>query len=270
MRLTILSDNTALPGFAKEWGLSLLIETPDGAVLFDAGQGPALVANAATLNLDLSGVTTMGLSHGHYDHGDGLPKVFAAGYTGPVHAHAGVLSSRYSLQPNKPKRYIGLSPAALAGLKAHLAPVAETAELLPGLTMVCDVPRKPGAHQCVSGFYFDEAGTEPDSVIDDAFLVWENPENMVVIFGCCHAGLANSLDRARELTGGKPILAVVGGLHLYNAAPGVLEASAKILEAANPARIIAGHCTGEEAVAWLAERFPGRVTPLAAGLQVDL
>jgi len=268
--LTVLSDNTALPGFAKEWGLSLYIETPDGAVLFDAGQGPAMVANAAALNLDLSVVKTVGLSHGHFDHGDGLPRVFAAGYAGCVHAHAQALAPRYSLQPGKPKRYIGLSGAAQAALSARLTPVAATAELLPGLTMVSAVPRKPGAHQCVAGFYFDEACTEPDCVSDDAFLIWEQPESMAVIFGCCHAGLANSLDLARELTGGKPLSAVVGGLHLYDAGQAVLEESARVLGKADPARIIAGHCTGEKATAWLAERFPGRVTPLAAGLSVEL
>ena len=73
VRITVLVENTAeSPGLLAEHGLSLWIETGSQCILFDTGQGGALVNNADRLGISLSRVDTIILSHGHYDHTGGL------------------------------------------------------------------------------------------------------------------------------------------------------------------------------------------------------
>jgi 7,8-dihydropterin-6-yl-methyl-4-(beta-D-ribofuranosyl)aminobenzene 5'-phosphate synthase len=126
--------------------------------------------------------------------------------------------------------------------------------------------RAPGLFQAVQGFSLDPAGLEADPVPDDAFLVLESPSGPVVILGCCHSGLANSLACLRQRLGISRVHAVLGGLHLFKAGPEALEETARAIEEYGVRRLIAGHCTGPDRLALLQERLPDReVLPLAAG-----
>ncbi len=118
----------------------------------------------------------------------------------------------------------------------------------------------------MQGFSFDPAGIEPDPVPDDAFLVLDSAHGAVVILGCCHSGLANSLASLRERLGLESVYAVLGGLHLFKAGPEALEETAQAVEEFGVRRLIAGHCTGADRLKLLRRRLPGReVLPLAAG-----
>ncbi len=265
-RLSVLCDNEALPGFAAEWGLSICIETPGSRrVLWDAGKTGLFLDNAERLGLDLSRLDAAALSHGHYDHGDGLPLLRSrAGYAGPIHVHPGHAQARYAREKDGSIRGVGLSPEARTAL-AGFVPVQGVAVIVPGLTMLCPIPRREGLATATAGLFTDPAGKTSDALPDDACLVLDAPTGPVRVLGCCHSGLANTLAQVRDALGLGRLAAVVGGLHLYAADCATRAEARDTLRASGAGRIHPGHCTGREAALWLARELPGRVFPLAAG-----
>ncbi len=268
-RVVVLCDNeSAQPSCGCEWGLALAVdlgpaEADGGLWLWDTGQTDLFLRNAAALGLDLGRARGLALSHGHYDHTGGLAALCAStAFQGPIHAHPASGLARFAKEPGgKPPRSIG-PPAPLPAF----LPADPTHVLAPGLTLLSDIPRAPGLFQAVQGFSLDPAGTRPDHVPDDAFLVLESASGPVVILGCCHSGLANSLACLRQRLGIDRVHAVLGGLHLFKAGPEALEETAQAIEAFGVCRLIAGHCTGPDRVALLKKRLPDReVLPLASG-----
>lgn len=265
-RIVVLCDNeTTGPACACEWGLSLAIDLgggPDdsGLWLWDTGQTDLFVKNAAALGVDVSQARGLALSHGHYDHTGGLAALLAAGFRGTVHAHPSCAAVRYAKEKGKPRRIGPPSPLP------PFLPAGPLTELAPGLTLVTDIPRAPGRFQAVQGFSLDPQGHEPDPVPDDAFLVLDTARGPVAILGCCHSGLANSLNCARQRLGLDNFHAVLGGLHLFNAGDEAVRETAETLARFGVRQLVAGHCTGRARTEALRAQLPGiHVEHLAAG-----
>ncbi len=273
-RVVVLCDNSALPGLGCEWGLSLAVdlgpETAEGGGglwLWDTGQTGLCVENARALGVDVAAARGLALSHGHYDHTGGLDALLAAGFSGAIHAHPACALERFAEEPDgKPRRSIG-PPRPLP----EFAPAGPVTELAPGLTLLTDIARAPEAFQAVRGFSFDSDGGRPDHVPDDAFLVLDGASGPVVILGCCHSGLANSLAAARARLGLTRIHAVLGGLHLFNAGQAAVEETARALDEFGVELLAAGHCTGPERLPQLAALLPRtEIRPFCAGLSFRL
>lgn len=270
-RVFVLCDNeSAHPACGCEWGLALAIDlginlgadpAEQGTWLWDTGQTDLFLRNARALGVDVGQACGLALSHGHFDHTGGLSALCSStAFCAPVHAHPTCASQRYNLDKGSPRP---IGPPAPLPTFIRSGPVSV---LAPGLTLITDIPRLPGRFQAVQGFSFDTSGAEPDSVPDDAFLVMHSQHGAIVILGCCHSGLANSLACLRERLGVERVHAVLGGLHLYKAGPEAVEETARAIEEFAVRRLIAGHCTGTDRLAMLKDRLPGReVMPLAAG-----
>lgn len=261
----MLCDNdTAHPACGCEWGLALAIDLGrHGIWLWDTGKTDLFLKNAATLGIDVGLARGLALSHGHFDHTGGLAALCATtAFSAPIHAHPSCALKRYAEEPGgKPRRSIG-PPAPLP----EFLPAGQVTVLAPRLTLLTDIPRQPGRFQAVQGFSLDPDGTRNDTVPDDAFLMLESSQGPVIVLGCCHSGLANSLDAVRERLGITRIHAVLGGLHLFKAYPEALEETALALEEFDVRRLIAGHCTGKDSLNHLRERLRTlEVLPLAAG-----
>jgi 7,8-dihydropterin-6-yl-methyl-4-(beta-D-ribofuranosyl)aminobenzene 5'-phosphate synthase len=265
-RLTVLCDNEALPGLAAEWGFSLLVATPAGhRLLWDAGKTGVFLDNAATLGLDLGHLDAGALSHGHYDHGDGMPLLRKrTGFSGPVFAHPGHAVDRWAREDDGSARVVGLSPAARQAMSGFAA-VDRTRDILPGVVMLTAIPRLPDNSTATAGMFLDPAFSTPDPLPDDACLVLDSAAGPVLILGCCHSGLANTLAQVRAVLGHTRLAAAVGGLHLYDAGPAAWAETRDALREFGVERVFPGHCTGQPAVEWLARELPGRVAPLVAG-----
>ena len=99
---TALIENTSARGLPTEHGLSLFVETAEHKFLFDMGQTDLFARNAETLGIDLSKVDFAVLSHGHYDHGGGLPAFLAVNPTAAVYLQASAAGDHYSLDSDAP------------------------------------------------------------------------------------------------------------------------------------------------------------------------
>ncbi|EMG38631.1 metal-dependent hydrolase, beta-lactamase superfamily II [Desulfocurvibacter africanus PCS] len=262
----VLVDNrSGGQGLGSEWGLSLLVAAGGQKWLWDTGKSGLFLDNAKRLGLDLSHIDGLALSHGHYDHVGGLVALVDAGFSGPIAAHPALTRQRFSIKASEHKE-IGMEAGLRALLPGRLQPVSNNRSLAPGLRFVTDIPRRPGRFTATANFYLDQEASKPDSVPDDAFLLMDTPRGAVVVLGCCHSGLANSLLQAAELAKAKKLHAVVGGMHLYSAGQDAQEEAAEVLETLECEIIFPGHCTGDASISFLEQRIPGRVRPLHTGL----
>ncbi len=267
--ITILVDNLAREGLAAEHGFAVLIGAGGRKILFDTGQtGAVLGGNADALGVDLSGVEAVVLSHGHYDHTGGVPLALAHAPRAAVWCHPGVFVPRWSVRDGA-AREIGVPPAAREALTAlpdgRLRRVTAPVPAVPGVWITGPVPRLDPFEDTGGPFFLDPEGTKPDLLPDDLSLWMETPEGTVVLTGCCHAGLMNTLMLVRNRTGGRPLRALLGGFHLVNAGERRMARTLETLRTLNPALIVPCHCTGEAAVGVLQGAFGEKVTPGAAG-----
>ncbi len=249
LRLTVLCENSVGGpfGLIGEHGWAVHLETPDGNWLFDAGQGLGLVPNALALRKDLRSLRGIALSHGHYDHTSGLPSVLGLTGSIPVHAHPDVFLHRYWLKDGD-RREIGLRFAReyLEGLGANFVLDCGFREISPGLYLTGEIPQRSEFERTDPNMKLrgPDGSWVPDPLVDDQALVADTAEGLVVVLGCAHAGLINTLERVREHLPGRPFHIVVGGTHLGFADPSQLEATVRELGRFGVGRLGASHCTG--------------------------
>ncbi len=265
IKLTMLMDNKALPGFAFEWGLSVAIELPSKHLwLWDCGKTGDFLDNAKKLGVDVLKAKGLAISHGHYDHAGGLEALHAVGFDAPIMMHPAGLQRRWSIQPEKTHE-IGIP-----GPLPSITPITSATKLDDGLTMVTEISRAADRFQAVNGFFLNLEGNKPDQVPDDSFLVIDDQDQITVILGCCHAGLGNSLEQLKKELGVQTVHTVVGGLHLFNANEKALEETALALESFNVEKLFTGHCTSDNAIAQLQDRLDIPVIQTLSGMVIRI
>ena len=273
MRITILCENTAGPlsGTLGEHGFSALVETDGGSLLFDAGQGETLLPNARRMNRNLHEVGTVALSHGHYDHAGGLWPMLRTCGGKEIHAHPEVFRSRYRIKDTGEPLSIGMpyQREFLEGLGARFNLDDKWREVLPGLFLTGEVPRRNPFERGDSGLFCDTAGYCADMHHDDQSLVIRTGKGLILILGCCHAGIVNTLDHAREMSGVEDIYAVIGGMHLGFCADEQLDETVKALRRFTIRKLVGSHCTGFNASVRLAREFPGAFQPGQVGFTLE-
>jgi 7,8-dihydropterin-6-yl-methyl-4-(beta-D-ribofuranosyl)aminobenzene 5'-phosphate synthase len=273
IRLTIIVDNTAYrPDLQTEHGFACWIETGNARLLFDTGQGTALAPNAQALGIELTRANAIALSHGHYDHTGGLAEAWTTPETTPLYLHAGALAARYRVSGGTVKE-ISMPRPVRELLTQHMESVRYTnqpTEIVPGAWLTGFVPRHH--HQEVAEpepFFLDPSGQQPDHLVDDQALYLVTSTGVIVLLGCAHAGVINTLDHIRDLTGHAPLRAVIGGMHLRAASAERLAWTVAQLQRLNPGMLAPAHCTGDAAMKVLAEAFADRYQPCGAGATFD-
>jgi 7,8-dihydropterin-6-yl-methyl-4-(beta-D-ribofuranosyl)aminobenzene 5'-phosphate synthase len=267
-RIYILSDNTsARQGFGSEHGLSIWIRMDqDSSWLWDTGQSSLFLDSAEKLGLDLENLKGVALSHGHYDHTGGLSALLnEIDFHGPIYADSDFSVDRFKIQKGSAPKSIGLNKDKLSWPLPGFVGVSGSLELTPGLTMISKIERRPGLHQSARDFYFDAEKRLPDVVEDDACLVLSSNPGPVVILGCCHSGLANTLYQVRDILGIHRVFAVIGGMHLVDAPESSLHQAVRVLTEFSVEQIYPCHCTGKPSVDFLKEQLPGKVFDIGTG-----
>jgi len=269
MTITILAENTALTrNVLGEHGLAFWLESQEHRLLFDTGQGRILTDNAQALGVDLHAVNTIVLSHGHYDHTGALPTVLHQA-TGVVmlHAHPDALLPKYRRNQSG-VREIGMSEesrAAITGERCRFIPSRRVTQVAPGLYATGEIPRRHPEETITESFCRDPLGRDPDLLLDDQALYFDSPFGSIVLLGCAHAGIINTLDHVQTLTGNQPLHAVIGGTHLRAAHADRLDWTIRELRRFNIACLVPLHCTGQPAGAALWSAFPNTCREGGAG-----
>jgi len=267
MHLTILVDNEGADGLEAEHGFAALVEHGGRVVLFDTGTTGAAVRNAERLGVDLSRVETIALSHGHYDHTGGLEA--ALGATGPVRlvGHPAAFGEK-TVQHGADLRDAGMSLSRndLAALGATIETNEAPVELAPGIWLTGPVPRTT-AYETVPAAFVVHRGDAlvHDDMPDDQTLFVQTPAGAVVVAGCAHAGIVNTLRYVRELTDDAPVTAVFGGSHLMGADADRIGRTIDVLRELDVQTVGLCHCTGAEALAVIRAALPERFVRVHTG-----
>lgn len=270
-RITVLVENTA--GKNRVWaehGLSYLIEAGDKKYLLDTGQGMVLQNNLDRLGVDLSTVDALILSHGHYDHTGGINVASEQINPFRVYAHPRADEPKFARNADGSARRVGMIEESrrLLREKAALIPVEKPTQLGGGLWLTGPVPRRTDFEDTGGAFFLDEACTRPDELPDDQAAFIETEKGTVVILGCAHSGVINTLNYVRELTDNRPIHTLIGGMHLVNANETRIDRTLTAFKKLNIQNLYPCHCTGFPATARLWNAFPGRCFACPVGTMI--
>ena len=260
LKITILSTMLSDNGIG-EWGFAALVEADGHRILVDTGAKPdTVLLNARQLNLDLSDVREVILTHNHDDHVGGLltlrrelmkknPAALSIADVGK-----GIFYSRpKDGQEENVMLALRKEYEATGGkFVEHDGP----AELFPGAWLTGPVPRPyPERNWSVTGKVQTPAGLVEDNIPEDQSLVLNTNKGLIVVSGCGHAGVVNTLTFAEKEFPSTPVYALVGGFHLFAATDEQLDWTADKLKEFGVSYLIGAHCTGIEAVYRIREKL---------------
>lgn len=249
LNLTVLIENSAPDALIPEHGLAVHLDYKGRSLLLDAGQTGAALVNAERLGVDLSTVTEAFLSHGHFDHADGLDVFFALNKTAPVFARTHVVDECYSGE-----RYIGVNPLLFKRYPARFD--------------LSDQPRQIGEGVWVI----------PDAVDHEQSLVLETEGGLVILNSCCHAGADHVVESVLDYLPGRKVRALIGGFHLMGkggvttlgpAPEEVVALGHRLFHELGVEQVWTGHCTGDPAFELLKNNYPEYVSALISGLKLS-
>ena len=249
LEISVLCEDQVVMGFKDRifrgaHGLSLFIRAEQN-ILFDAGPSDMILDNAALMGLDLNSVEWIALSHGHWDHGDGLASLGGRIGKTKLIAHPAVFTDRH--KPTGEFNGICLSQEEMAArfdLKLSKGP----RQLTPTVYFLGQIPRSNEFEAVSTPFYkMDGQNKAPDFLEDDTALAVKTDRGCVVIAGCAHAGICNICEHAKAVTGQDRLYMVLGGFHLL--APGEqLDRTVDYFKAQSVDRLLPMHCTGFDAL----------------------
>jgi 7,8-dihydropterin-6-yl-methyl-4-(beta-D-ribofuranosyl)aminobenzene 5'-phosphate synthase len=265
-----LSTSKKDSGLEAKHGLSILVETskPNISILMDTGPSSnILLRNMEILGVRLKNIDTILLSHCHYDHTGGLLGTLKEMKRDiPVIAHPHIFSLNFKIAPNL--KYIG-SSFKLLELKSFggiFLLAKNSVRIADGVVTTGEIERitpyeKPQGFWTVENEKFIE-----DEMWDDQALILNlEDKGLIIVSGCAHAGIINTIKQAQKLMGIKKVHAVIGGFHLSDSKEETINATINDLTEINPSFIYPCHCTGSKAVRRFIVSFKGRCNPLRTG-----
>jgi len=228
-------------------------------VLLDTGATFSAAYNAMALGVDLSRVDKIVISHGHFDHTGGLIYMLKMMKTKvEVIAHPDIWASKYARLPEREARYVGVpftrEAAEAQGGSFNLA--REPVWISENIVSSGEIPMLNEYEKIDSIFYVKEKDEfTPDPLRDDQAIFLKSEKGLIIILGCAHRGIVNTIRHAQKLTGVESLYAVIGGTHLISASQQRLDLTVAELLSFGIQRLGVSHCTGLPVSALLAERF---------------
>lgn len=264
IKITLLCEDQARMGFrdkpfAGQHGLSLFIEAGVD-LLLDAGPSEVVLKNAAVAGVDLSSTQWIVLSHGHWDHADGLFSLAAAGIRAKLLAHPNVFADRRKASGEF--NGMGMSRAEAASF-FELVETARPFQIAEDVWFLGEIPRMNDFEGKRTNFVCFQNGRETaDLLPDDTALAVRHEKGLAVMAGCSHAGICNICEHAKKVTGEERLHLVMGGFHLLEDSE-ALEKTIDYFRKEKVQRLYPMHCTALPALAAFYAAF--KIEKLCAG-----
>lgn len=273
VKITVIVENNATGnGLIPEHGLCFWLETGDSRIIFDTGQGMALPVNAGSLDIPIKQADAVVLSHGHYDHTGGLKTVMQLSTKPRVYLHPAAFGPKFACNEHKQSRFIGTPDdckKAANELAADIIHTTRPTQIAGPIFATGEIPRTTEFEDAGGPFFLDQKCEQKDPFPDDQALFFESSRGTVVLLGCAHAGVINTLLYVRQLTKGKPVHAVIGGMHLLSASDERLDSTIEHLGRISPGLIGPAHCTGDKATEKIRKTFTREYFPCSAGTTIE-
>ena len=269
VRVTTLVENSVhTRGLKAEHGLAFHLQVGEQSILFDTGQSELILENATRLGIALEKLDAIVLSHGHYDHTSGLEAVLRIAPDATVYMHPSAVSSKYVCDKDGTCRSVGMPRSSFNALDNNNRKIVSTIAMTPilgGVVATGEIPRVSEFETSDPSFYLDENCTRPDSVVDDQALYFDSNQGVVVILGCAHSGVVNTLEHIRNLAGGRPFHALLGGLHLLKGDRKRIGSTLEALKRFDFKILAPAHCTGSLATAMIWATFEAQCFSCSTG-----
>ena len=253
MKLTVLVDNNTCIDryFLAEPALSFLIEAEDKKILFDTGYSNIFISNATKMGISLLDIDQVVISHGHIDHTGGLEPLIKHFFEATIE--------------NLPIKKLELIAHPLAFETKTYGPLAEIGSLVSldklsknfevkltdepvwltdRLVFLGQVERNNNFEaKDPIGSLLTAQGLQDDFLLDDTALVYKADTGLVVIAGCSHAGICNTIEYAKKVCGEEKIVDVIGGFHLLNPSDAQLNGTVEYFKSLSLPNLHCSHCT---------------------------
>ncbi len=261
LRFVTLNENTASrTDLIAEWGLSILIESEEGNILLDTGATTSVCHNAPVLGVDLTRIDKIVLSHAHRDHTGGLRDLLRLMKKKEVEvvAHPDVWQAKYGRHPEEGDHYAGIPfvREELENLGARFKLSKEAVRLTSNIMTTGEIPMVTDFEQIDARLFVrTESGFEPDKLMDDQAIVITTEDGLILVSGCAHRGIVNTIYQAQRLTGVKKVKMVIGGTHLIRTSNERIKKTIAVFRELGLEKIGVSHCTGMPAAVALAQEF---------------
>jgi 7,8-dihydropterin-6-yl-methyl-4-(beta-D-ribofuranosyl)aminobenzene 5'-phosphate synthase len=287
LKITTLAENLVLTKCLGQWGLSFVLEFLDAKgdqrkVVFDTGiHKKSLLYNVKQLDMDLSDVDCIVISHGHGDHTASTVEVVKAAGGVKVHAHPHTFLPRYYQDISGKRRKHGIPKGEgfeeIEKAGGRVLSSAKPVEILPGVWTTGEIQRitsferplpLPRGKKMIIVVYGEEV---EDKILDDQAL-WMDVKGAgsFVITGCAHAGPINTLLQVQRLGKFNRIYGLVGGTHLVGRSEEYFNKTVKDLKQFGLSLLSPCHCTGFKATSKLWQQFPNEFVLNFSGRVIDV